>query len=211
MELTRYDAQHDVMTSDHSPIFASFNAELETPLSVPEFWKHLSWHSTSEASTPLTDSKTDRPLQKPGQVQVIFSQLAAVGLEGAKDSAASVRPFVSFHAPFITKDQSTHSRVSSFVSPTWSDRVVLDCIDAVRSASQLLSRSVLLKVRDETVFGVGNDLMASGAISLREVAEKAPDAEDKREATFAIELSRLGLPAGKLRGLVQITWKPSIK
>jgi len=159
------------MTSDHSPVYALFQAQLHQQL-------HVGKH------------------RKRGYIEIVIAELYAFDIPASSDSSNETRPFISFHAPFLYKSVST-GRASSLSLGKWDDPTVLRCASTVTSVDILATHSILLKVRDAVVTGVGKDLIASGCLSLHDSLSEHPK-------VFIIPLSRSGMKAGYLQGVISI-------
>ncbi len=144
-----YGVAWSIVTSDHRPVFASFDMEV-LPMTY---------------DFPMFDFIFE------------FSELSARGLRPpVEGQTALIDPFVTFRIDWNDSQVSTLQEKRSF-NPKWQDSSVPVLTVKRCSVELLLHRPLLVAVRDDISLGLAREMIGVGLLCVREVVEKADSGE----------------------------------
>jgi len=128
--------------------------------------------------------------------------LTIKNLEGENLPAGDINgqsdPFVEFYSPFIVGNRVCTGVIKQTLNPKWPDKEVHPLPLTLNRKQRLQDTVIFVRVFDWDIASAA-DLLCASVLHLRHGLEG-------KESKFTLELSKSGLPAGVLKGTMQIKW-----
>jgi Endonuclease/Exonuclease/phosphatase family 2/C2 domain/CAP-Gly domain len=172
-----YKAVPEILSSDHKPVVSMISLEaVEYPSGMDDKYE--------SCKIEFTDLRA--------------SNLPAADLDGSSD------PYVEFHAPFLAKVYKTKHKEDT-LNPVWSQKDIPVLSLTLTSKKRLRLQFLIVKVYDRD-YASADDLLACGVIPLYEFISDTDEEIAAAAKPFTCQLTRGGVPRGKLEGLIDISW-----
>jgi len=176
---TSYDSCDSLLTSDHSPVSASFLLSVRLPhTAIKPFSRNTKIAKETQKEIKVTQSV------------IIFTDLC---IQSTLNSSGEKSIYIKFVAPFFTSAKNK-TLLSKKAIPHWD--VIPEILLVVDVKEYIQSQEVLLIIKD-TSGQIGSSL-GQAVLALSEACNEEP-------ATFKIPIFKGGVESGEIMGKVHVT------